>query len=251
MSIQYINTGTSANAGNGDSLRLAFTKVNNNFGYIEDIIASNTSTGGFGYTGSQGDIGYTGSGGNGGEGNGSIVQSENPPDSPTTSTLWYDTVGGRSYVYFDSSWVDASPVSNVVNLSTVTQDIIPGADSVYNLGSPTNQWKSLYVSTSTIYIGGVPMTVDTTTNTLLVNGSQVTGGSATTSTLVNGSYNFTLGVDGTVNFSPSGANGKGVLQTAADLQFIAVDKVGLQDRDHDPRHQSDRQDRLHRRQGCG
>jgi len=31
MAILYINTGTSANAGNGDSIRLSFTKVNNNF----------------------------------------------------------------------------------------------------------------------------------------------------------------------------------------------------------------------------
>lgn len=35
MAIYYINTGTSANAGNGDSIRLAFTKVNNNF---EDLL---------------------------------------------------------------------------------------------------------------------------------------------------------------------------------------------------------------------
>ena len=35
MAILYINTGTSANAGNGDSIRLAFTKVNNNF---EDLL---------------------------------------------------------------------------------------------------------------------------------------------------------------------------------------------------------------------
>lgn len=41
-----------------------------------------------------------------------------------------------------------------------------------------------------------------------------------TNTLTNGSYNFTLGVDGTVNFSPS-INGTGVLQTTADLQFNA------------------------------
>ena len=31
MGLLYINTGTSANSGNGDSIRLAFTKVNNNF----------------------------------------------------------------------------------------------------------------------------------------------------------------------------------------------------------------------------
>ena len=31
MAKQIINTGTSANAGNGDSIRAAFTKVNSNF----------------------------------------------------------------------------------------------------------------------------------------------------------------------------------------------------------------------------
>ena len=38
MTILYINTGTSANAGNGDSLRTAFTKINENFSYIETIV---------------------------------------------------------------------------------------------------------------------------------------------------------------------------------------------------------------------
>ena len=31
MTIHYVNTGTSANSGNGDSLRVAFTKINANF----------------------------------------------------------------------------------------------------------------------------------------------------------------------------------------------------------------------------
>ena len=39
MTIQYVNTGTSANAGNGDSIRLAFSKVNNNFSYVTQQIA--------------------------------------------------------------------------------------------------------------------------------------------------------------------------------------------------------------------
>jgi hypothetical protein len=34
MTITYINTGTSANAGDGDSLRTAFTKINANFAEI-------------------------------------------------------------------------------------------------------------------------------------------------------------------------------------------------------------------------
>lgn len=67
MAIQYINTGSGANAGNGDSLRSAFIKVNNNFAYLSTATSGggNGYTGSIGYTGSQGDIGYTGSAGQG------------------------------------------------------------------------------------------------------------------------------------------------------------------------------------------
>lgn len=46
MPIQYINTGSSANAGNGDSIRLAFHKVNRNFSLIDNAIG-NLEEGGF------------------------------------------------------------------------------------------------------------------------------------------------------------------------------------------------------------
>ena len=69
MTIQYINTGSSANAGNGDSLRSAFIKVNSNFNYLSTAsfgggngyTGSRGSTGTNGYTGSAGNVGYTGS----------------------------------------------------------------------------------------------------------------------------------------------------------------------------------------------
>ena len=113
----------------------------------------------------------------GGGGNDSVVQSDTAPAPANTSTLWYDTVSGRTYVYFDGAWVDANPAiepsTATVDLSAVAQDIVPAIDSFYDLGSPSHQWKSLYVSTNTIYVGNVPLTVDTLTNTLLVNGSQV------------------------------------------------------------------------------
>jgi hypothetical protein len=122
-----------------------------------------------------------------------------------TGTLWYDTVGGRLYVGYDNTFVDASPAP-ILDLSTVTQSIIPGADLTYDLGSPTQQWRSLYVGTATIYIGGVPISVDTTTNTLqvgAVNTTTVTSVateafvlSQTTSSLVNRAYAAVLGTDG-------------------------------------------------------
>jgi hypothetical protein len=64
MTIQYINTGSSANAGNGDSLRSAFIKVNNNFSYLSTASFGGGGggyTGSRGYTGSAGNVGYTGS----------------------------------------------------------------------------------------------------------------------------------------------------------------------------------------------
>jgi len=48
MTINYINTGSGANAGNGDTLRLAFTKINSNFSelssQIDSIEVGSTST---------------------------------------------------------------------------------------------------------------------------------------------------------------------------------------------------------------
>lgn len=53
MTILYINTGTSANSGNGDSLRTAFNKINANFEYLSTASGAGTGTGG---TASLGDI---------------------------------------------------------------------------------------------------------------------------------------------------------------------------------------------------
>ena len=40
MAFQYINTGTSANKGDGDSLRLAFHKINQNFAQVQSATTS-------------------------------------------------------------------------------------------------------------------------------------------------------------------------------------------------------------------
>ena len=50
----------------------------------------------------------------------SLIQSATTPVG-NTSTLWYDTVGGRSYVYYDSAWVDASPMP-VVDTTQLTNN---------------------------------------------------------------------------------------------------------------------------------
>jgi hypothetical protein len=51
-------------------------------------------------------------------------------------------------------------------------NIIPSANVTYSLGTSTHQWKDLWVSNNTIYIGNVPIRVSG--NTLLINGQEIT-----------------------------------------------------------------------------
>lgn len=58
-----------------------------------------------------------------------------------------------------------------VDFTNIGSHVVPSADLTYNLGSPTKQWKSLYVGTATIFIGGIPLTINTSSNTLIVGTS--------------------------------------------------------------------------------
>jgi hypothetical protein len=278
MTIRYINTGTSANKGDGDTLRTAFIKINDNFRFL-------SAQGGFNSTGSSTtlsispDAPSTATDGtlwfnsidartfvryNGawvdaspqitpppttstetvitmsamppdtGEGtlwfnvndartyikyntawvdaspqvtpypsdSGALITIDLAPPSTGEGSLWWSEVDGRTYINYNGNWVDASPqitpppilpadefgvlandgagtlywsTSGVsinftasVNFSAVESSILPATDLTYDLGSLSKQWRSLYVGTSTIYIGGVPISVNTVSNTLVI-----------------------------------------------------------------------------------
>lgn len=63
-----------------------------------------------------------------------------------------------------------------LNWVTTYGNLIPAANVTYSLGNSTNQWKELWVSNNTIYIGGVPLSVNAG-GQLLVGGNAVAGGS--------------------------------------------------------------------------
>jgi hypothetical protein len=52
-------------------------------------------------------------------------------------------------------------------------NIIPSANNVYSLGSPTAQWASVYVGNATLYLGTTAVSANNTSNTLVVNGNTV------------------------------------------------------------------------------
>lgn len=246
--ILYVNTGSSANAGDGDSLRTAFNKINANFTVLSTAsFSSGTSIG-------------------------SVTQSATPPYPPSQNTLWYDTTSGRTYVYWDNYWVDASPeVSgssinsrNVVNgtwtMSVSTSGVVtmnsahlgiqtwrreyqyqvgdividpnynnslyiavaPSLGGVYSPGSPLNAYWDLFVES------GASLGSGFRTTSTLVSGSHVlalsTAGQVTldgnlfvpdntTSTLVNGSYTLNLTNTGVLQL-PHGATLNGSTLTS-------------------------------------
>lgn len=123
MSIQYINTGTGPNSGNGDSLRTAFNKVNSNFLDVDSRLSSA----------------------------GTLIESSTPPYPATTTTIWFDTISGRSYVYFEDAWVDSSPAINY-QLPAATTSTLGGIKVGFGLLVTSDG--TLSVNTGTVGGGG-------------------------------------------------------------------------------------------------
>jgi len=153
MSKQIINTGSTPNDKSGDSLRAAFTKINNNF---NELYATSTVS----FPGQTGNVGkyLTTDGANlhwqtlptPTPSAAPIAASTTAPSSHPVGTLWYDEVSGRLYVYYDG-WVDASPrgvgVATSVGLGTklasdagTAGQISYDANYIY-ICVATNAWK--------------------------------------------------------------------------------------------------------------
>lgn len=60
-------------------------------------------------------------------------------------------------------------VNDIEVQGQITGNLIPSANVEYSLGNITHQWKDLWVSNTTIYVGGVPISVDG--GQLLINGA--------------------------------------------------------------------------------
>jgi hypothetical protein len=129
MAKQSINVGTTANDKKGDSLRAAFQKVNSNFTELYTALGLND----------------------------------------TTLNLGAFTFTGSTMSTDDSTNIVIDKPITVNGEIVVDGDIVPKTNLGASLGTPTRQFKSLYVSTNTIYINNVPLSLDPGTNTLKVN----------------------------------------------------------------------------------
>ena len=120
MSRLTIDTGTAGNSATGDSLRTAFTKVNTD---LEELYAttpmsfpSQSGNENKVLTTDGSSLGWTTLDVSDLTDTTNLLSAEalvsigaTPPASPTAGRLWYDSNGGRMYIYYDGQWVDANP----------------------------------------------------------------------------------------------------------------------------------------------
>jgi hypothetical protein len=135
-----INIGTEPDTGDGDTVRVAFDKVNQNFTELYNTVDDLTDE---------------------------IIEKD---------VLEKDIVGSV-YAADGSTVIVDSNNSNIkaadLEISgTVDGDLIPSIDSEFTIGTPEKQWKALYLTGNTIFIDGVPVGVNANGD-LIVNGTTI------------------------------------------------------------------------------
>ena len=142
--------------------------------------------------------------GNGGGGSGSIIQSSTAPTSPTSSTLWWDEVSGRLYLWYTdgsgSQWVDAAPNTPGATGPTGATGAT-GATGSFS-GNLTANINGQGYSISNV--ANISTTGNVTGSYILGNGSQLTGLPGG-SQLTNNGNTLILTSDGNVNFPGNSA----------------------------------------------
>jgi|694.fasta_scaffold44658_3 hypothetical protein len=172
MAKQTINIGTGETSGDGESLRSAFQKVNSNF---DELYITPGISGPSGPTGAAGSSGPTGAAGSSGP---TGAAGSSGPSGPTGAA-------GSSGPSGPTGAAGSSGPTGPQDFSAISEHVLPAADLTYDLGSTSSQWRSLYVGTGTIYIGGIPLSV-TTSGSLTISGSPVVTYSTSGNFVVNG-----------------------------------------------------------------
>ena len=101
-------------------------------------------------------------------------------------------IGGNAYI---GTTLNVGTTLTVGTTSTFGGHLLPASDVTYDLGSPTAKWKSLYVSSSTIYLGANAMSVSAA-GSITVNGSLVAAPDTVTYGEIPGGMFSTAWIDG-------------------------------------------------------
>lgn len=179
MTKQVINVGTTANDKKGDSLRAAFQKVNANFTEL-----------------------YTALG----------------LAADTTLNLGSFEFVGSTMTTTDSSGITIDQIVNITSDLTLSSDVLPSADNIHNIGSPSKRWRHGYFANGSLYIGDIKLSNDSgtllvqqVTDAGLVTEAPVpnTPGVVTTDRIISGDHTFSITAAGGLELDGSPFTGSG------------------------------------------
>jgi hypothetical protein len=107
--------------------------------------------------------------------------SDNIPTVDVVSgDMWWDSILGRGFVYYDGLWVEMSPQAGgggggaSSDLTQINSSASPSTDNFFDLGTVSRRWRDLYISSSTIHLNSQTLSISTT-NSILIDGQPVTG----------------------------------------------------------------------------
>jgi len=126
-------------------------------------------------------------------------------------------------------------ISNLVITGNITGALLPSANITYNLGSPTQRWKDLYLSGSTIYLGAAGELTTDVSGALTLNANLTTTANVNSGNVVTGNITATGTTTVTGNviarnlYANSGTIGAtnltGTLTTAAQTNITTVGRL--------------------------
>lgn len=165
MARKIINLGTSPNKGDGDPLRIAMTKINDNFDELYNELGPQRDIVGVEVRGEDSTIlvnGIDSTVNLNGTVKDNIVPQNNLENNIGDELKRFSKIYGSIASPNSTLLVDAENSS--INLNgTVKGDIIPDQTEVHDLGSSTRRFKDLWLSGNTIYIGGGAISVNPVT----------------------------------------------------------------------------------------
>ena len=119
-------------------------------------------------------------------GNNNIIFTEVPL---TTDIIEVRTIATGVVAIQNLAFGDTAVSLDAANVN-VTGNILPTANTTYSLGSSSLQWKDLYVSGNSIYMGGTALTIS---NGVLLVGNATVGSSSSYSNVNVAAYTQTMG----------------------------------------------------------
>jgi hypothetical protein len=103
----------------------------------------------------------------GGGGGGTTTVSGSPPEGAAQGDIWIDSDTAIQYIYFNdgnsSQWAEMEAQNNystTANFGSIDSNVLPAANTTYDLGSAVKRWNELWLSNSAIHLGEVSISAD-------------------------------------------------------------------------------------------